>query len=68
MSKHDDGYIRVVEQFPLLVQLNAAKLEDLKLIISMAYNIGLGDGRDEALSVLGGLLAGVKLKDETADN
>ena len=63
MNKHDDGYIRVVEQFPLLLQLNAAKLEDLKLIISMAYNIGLGDGRDEALSVLGGLMTGVKVKD-----
>ena len=61
--KHDDGYIRVVEQFPLLLQLNAAKHEDLKLIISMAYNIGLGDGREEALSVLGGLLTGVKVKD-----
>lgn len=61
--KHDDGYIRVVEQFPLLLQLNAAKLEDLKLIISMAYNIGLGDGREEAISALGGILTGVKVKD-----
>ena len=63
MNKHDDGYIRVVEQFPLLLQLNAAKLEDLKLIISMAYNIGLGDGREEAIGALGGILTGVKLKD-----
>ena len=55
----DEGYYRVVEQFPVLLQLNAAKVEDLKLIISMAYHIGLGDGRDEALSVLGGLLTGV---------
>ena len=61
--KQDDGYIRVVEQFPMLLQLNAAKLEDLKLIISMAYNVGLGDGREEALSVLGAVMTGVKMKD-----
>lgn len=63
MKHDDDGYIRVVEQFPLLLQLNAAKIEDLKLIISMAYNVGLGDGRATAMSVLDGLLTGVKVKE-----
>jgi len=64
MNEHD-GYIRVIEQFPQLLQLQPWKDEDFKLIISMCYQVGLADGYRQAMEfIMATLITGVKEKEK----
>jgi len=52
MNMNNQGYIRVVEQVPELLQLDPAQAKDLQLIISLAYHIGVSDGQKNAVDII----------------